>query len=100
MFLRFLGAIEELEEQQCLPAVHIIVTRDVPFLSISHITLYVNASETKLDLHHGKCITKENLLLREPTVYIDSPGHRSPKNDSAKLLLLFVTFQWLQDTPN
>lgn len=45
-------------------------TRKAPFPSVSYICflLYVSASETKLGLRHGRCITKENLLLREPTV--------------------------------
>lgn len=45
-------------------------TRNAPFPSVSYICflLHVSASETKLDLRHGRCITKENLLLRESTV--------------------------------
>lgn len=55
MFLRFLGA-RETAVCNCCP--HHRTQEMFLFFSISYITLYVSASETKLDLHHGKCITK------------------------------------------
>lgn len=64
-----LCTFEELEKQQGLYAVHIVQnSRNACFVSISHITLYFSDPETRLDLHHGRYITKENLLLREFTV--------------------------------